>query len=93
MEGREKSSSEKEQCPHTLLPPHESEGRLNMCSQKSDRYMSIWTGISAISPLEIFRGAESPPLRAGIFALGVWNKSSAQNFRLSSVHLQRLCMT
>ena len=68
-------------------------GRLNTCSRKSDRYVSIWTGISAISPLEIFRGVESPPLRAGISALGVWKKSSAQNFRLSSVHLQRLYIT
>ena len=71
--------------------PTRVKGCLYMCSRKSDRYVLVWTRISALSTLEIFRGAESPPLRAGVSALGMWNKSSAQNFRLSSVRHLWLC--
>ena len=36
-------------------------------------------------PWKYSEEVESLPLRTGVSALGMWNKSSAQNFRLSSV--------
>ena len=60
-----------EQCSHTL---HGVKGCLYMCSRKSDRYVSVWTRISALSTSRNIPGGGVSVPRAGVSALGIWNK-------------------
>ena len=53
--GEERGDKHKEKNTQPLTPTR-VKGCLYMCSQKSNRYVSVWTRISALSSLENFWG-------------------------------------